>query len=196
VSDRADERLWREVRAGRRAACAGLVEAHYESVYRFLLHLSRDVAQAEDLTQETFAAAWEKAGDFRGDSTLRTWLHRIAYGKFVDARRARQRRAALAERLAGGPAAGAPGPLEAVMADDQARHLSAQVQRLDPPERALIVLHYFQGLSYRDMAAVLGQPSGTVQWRTGLALRRLRALMGGEADCHDGPPSAARRAAP
>ncbi len=195
MSDRADESLWREVQAGRRAACAALVEAHYESVYRFLLHLTRDVPHAEDLTQETFAAAWEKVDDFRGESTLRTWLHRIAYGKFIDARRARQRRAALVERLAGESAPDAPDPLDAVIADDQARHLSALVQRLGPEERALIVLHYFQGLSYRDMAAVLGQPSGTVQWRTAQALRRLRGMMGGEADCHDQPPPA-RRVAP
>ena len=58
------------------------------SVYRFLVHLTRDEPRAEDLTQETFAAAWRGIGSFAGRSGLGTWLHRIAYGKFIDARNA------------------------------------------------------------------------------------------------------------
>jgi DNA-directed RNA polymerase specialized sigma24 family protein len=64
---------------GRREACAGLVRVHYQAVYRLLVHLTRDAHQAEDLTQETFAAAWEKIGRFQGNASLATWLHRIAY---------------------------------------------------------------------------------------------------------------------
>ena len=87
------------IRAGRREACARLIHEHYPAIYRFLFHLTHDGPEAEDLTQETFAAAWEKIGAFEGRSAFATWLHRIAYGKFVDARRAGRRSAALAERL-------------------------------------------------------------------------------------------------
>ena len=80
-----DQRLVNDLRAGRRDACAELVRAHYQAVYRFLVHLTRDVHRAEDLTQETFAAAWEKRATFEGRSTPATWLHRIAYTKFIDA---------------------------------------------------------------------------------------------------------------
>src|SRR5579872_1945940 len=52
-----DQRLVSELRAGRPAAHAELVRSHYRAVYRFLVHLTRDVHRAEDLTQETFAAA-------------------------------------------------------------------------------------------------------------------------------------------
>ena len=178
-----EERLVSDLRAGRPEACAALVRAHYQAVYRFLVHLTRDVHQAEDLTQETFAAAWEKIATFRGRSTLATWLHRIAYTKFVDARRAQRRAAGMLERLPGtGPAPA--GPLEAVAADDEARRLYRALGDLQGPERTLLVLHYLQGLSYREMAAVLDEPTGTVKWRTAEALNRLRALLGEEAVNH------------
>ena len=65
-----DQQLLSSLRAGRPEACAELVHADYQTVYRFLVHLARDVHQAEDLTQETFAAAWEKAAAFQGRSAL------------------------------------------------------------------------------------------------------------------------------
>ena len=58
------------------------------------------------------------------------------------------------------------------------------LEELDAAERAVLVLHYLQGLSYREMAAVLDEPTGTVKWRTAEALNRLRALLGEEAVNH------------
>jgi RNA polymerase sigma-70 factor (ECF subfamily) len=172
-----------DLRAGRPEACAAVVRAHYQTVYRFLVHLTRDVHQAEDLAQETFAAAWEKCATFQGRSTLATWLHRIAYTKYIDARRAQRRGAGMLERL---PSTGAApeGPLDAAAADDEARHLYRALDDLADPERTLLVLHYLQGLSYREMAAVLDEPTGTVKWRTAEALNRLRAMLGEEAVNH------------
>ena len=86
MTERTDRELLDGIRAGRRDACAALIHDHYRAIYRFLLHLTRGEAEAEDLTQETFATVWEKISSFAGRSSLRTWLHRIAYGKFVDAR--------------------------------------------------------------------------------------------------------------
>jgi RNA polymerase sigma-70 factor, ECF subfamily len=178
LSEPAEERLLEAVRAGRREACVALVEGHYAAVYRFLLSLTRNVAQAEDLTQETFAAAWQNLAGFDGRSSAATWLHRIAYRKFIDGRRSAVRRAALTGRLAeSAPRYDCANPLEALVADDEARWLAETVQRLEEPDRVVIVLHYSQGLSYREMAEVLGEPAGTVKWRTSAALERLRALL-------------------
>jgi RNA polymerase sigma-70 factor (ECF subfamily) len=172
-----DERLLADIRAGRRAAYAAVVHAHYQGVYRFLLHLTRDVALAEDLTQETFAAAWEKVTAFEGRSSLATWLHRIAYGKFVDTCRRMRRGAELHGLLRQrAPAAETATPLDNVIADDQTRLLYARLHRLDPRDQAMLVLHYLQGLSYRDMALVVDEPVNTVKWRVCAALEQLRAL--------------------
>jgi RNA polymerase sigma-70 factor (ECF subfamily) len=176
VSKPDEQRLLSDLRAGRPEACAELVRTHYQAVYRLLVYLTRDVHQAEDLTQETFAVVWEKIATFQGRATLATWLHRIAYGKFIDAQRAQRRAAGLRERL-GSPMVSPGDPLDTMMADDEARRLYRALDELDAPERALLVLHYLQGLSYREMATVLEEPTGTVKWRTSEALNRLRALL-------------------
>ncbi len=178
-----DHRLLSQLRAGRPEACAELVRSHYQTVYRFLVHLTRDVHEAEDLTQETFAAAWEKLAAFQGRSTLATWLHRIAYTKYVDAQRSRRRAAGMLDRLAG-PRIGPADPLDTVMADDESQRLDQVLHELDAPERTVLVLHYMQGLSYSEMAAVLDEPTGTVKWRTALALNRLRAMLTDEVPDH------------
>src|SRR5687768_208675 len=165
--------LARRVRAGDRDACAAFVRAHHADVYRFLARICRDRHAAEDLTQETFAAAWQGIGSFGGLASLKTWLHRIAYRKFV----VRDRRPRFAQQQelrahveAAGPAA-ALGPAEAAEAQEWSRRLSAAVGRLEPAEREVIALHYFQGLSFREIGHVLGQPAGTVKWRVSGGLR-------------------------
>jgi RNA polymerase sigma-70 factor, ECF subfamily len=178
-----DQRLLSNLRAGRPEACAELVRAHYETVYRFLFHLTRDVHRAEDLTQETFAAAWKKIAAFQGRAALATWLHRIAYTKFIDAQRAERRATAMLKRHTC-PKVSPSDPLDTLMADDEAQRLYRALQRLDARERTLLVLHYLQGLSYRQMVSVLDEPTGTVKWRTGEALNRLRTLLSDEATDH------------
>ena len=162
---------------------AGLYDTLGRTVYSMLLRMVRDPHTAEDLTQETFAAAWEKIGTFQGRATLATWLHRIAYTKFIDAQRADRRAGGLLKRLAR-PEVSPADPLDTAMASDEARHLYQALQELDVPERTLLVLHYLQGLGYREMASVLDEPTGTVKWRTAEALHRLRAILSDEVSNH------------
>jgi RNA polymerase sigma-70 factor (ECF subfamily) len=165
--------------SGRSEAYAELVHGHYQSVYRFLLRMIRDVHRAEDLTQETFTTAWERIDTFNGRSTLATWLHRIAYTKFIDGQRTERRDATIRDRQSSSSVA-ANDPFETAMAVDEASRLHRALDQLDSGERAVLVLHYLQGLSYREMAAVLDEPAGTVKWRTREALNVLRILLGEE----------------
>jgi RNA polymerase sigma-70 factor (ECF subfamily) len=178
-----EQRLLNNLRSGRPGACAELIHLHYEHVYRLLVHLTGDVHQAEDLTQETFVSAWEKIGKFEGRATLATWLYRIAYTRFIDGRRLQQRTTELLNRLPS-LATSAADPLDNVMADDEARRLYRALDELDAPERTVLALHYLQGLSYREMAMVLEEPSGTVKWRTSQALNRLRSVLSDEVADH------------
>ncbi len=171
-----EECLLRGLRAGRPEASAELVRVHYQAVYRLLAHLTRDVHRAEDLTQETFITALEKIGGFQQKSSLGTWLHRIAYTKFVDSQRTRQRVDGLLDRV-GQSQARSVDPLDAAAADEEAKKLHQALDALEESDRSVLVLHYLQGLSYREMSVVLDEPSGTVKWRTHLALERLRELL-------------------
>jgi RNA polymerase sigma-70 factor (ECF subfamily) len=183
VTEPDDQPLLSDLRAGRPEACAELIRAHYQEVYRFLVHMTRDIHRAEDLTQETFASAWEKIAGYQGRATLTTWLHRIAYTKFIDAQRAQRRIARMIEKLAV-PAVSASDPTTRLVADDEAGSLYRTLQSLAEADRTLIVLHYLQGLSYREMAGVLDEPTGTVKWRTSEALSRLRTLLCEEVSEH------------
>jgi RNA polymerase sigma-70 factor (ECF subfamily) len=174
-----DRRSLKSPRSGRLETYAEFVHDHYQSVYRFLLHMSGDVHCAEDLTQETFTTAWERIDTFHGRSTLATWVHRIAYTKFIDGHRTERRSATIRERHSSSLIA-ANDPLETAMAVDDARRLHRALDELDSAELVVLVLHYFQGLSYREMAAVLDEPTGTVKWRTSEALNALRILLGEE----------------
>jgi RNA polymerase sigma-70 factor (ECF subfamily) len=183
VGELEELRLLNDLRSGCPVACAELIHLHYQKVYRLLVHLTGDVHQAEDLTQETFASAWEKVAAFQARSTLATWLYRIAYTKFIDGRRLQGRTTGMLQRLPR-PAVPLTDPLETVIADDEARHLHLALNELTTPERTLLALHYLQGLSYREMASVLEEPIGTLKWRTSEALSRLRIVLSDEVTDH------------
>ena len=106
-------------------------------------------------------------------------MHRIAYTKFIDGRRTERRDAAIRDRHSSSSVA-ANDPFETAVAVDEARRLHRALDQLDSGERAVLVLHYLQGLSYCEMAAVLDEPTGTVKWRTSEALNALRILLGEE----------------
>jgi len=162
-----------------RQPCRSTVHDHYPSVYRFLLHMTRDQAVAEDLTQETFTVAWQKKDTFEGRSTAGTWLYRIAYRKFIDYARKRQAEVRFTEKMKiqkkNGPSV--QDPMDPLLADERSRQLYLAVQGLDEEERTLIVLHYLQGRSFGEMSEITDQPVGTIKWRVSRALSRLRDRM-------------------
>ena len=165
-----------DVRRGDAGAWAQLVHANYRRIYRLLAHLTRDRHVAEDLCQETFAAAWAHVASFAGDSQFATWLHRIAYRKFMD--HARRTKGGPPPNFDASPAgAGEHDPHAGLVIDEQTRADHTALEQIDEPERTVIVLHYLQELSYREMSAVTGEPVGTMKWRTKVALEQLTKLM-------------------
>jgi RNA polymerase sigma-70 factor, ECF subfamily len=166
-----ERRLIERVKSGDADACAHLIRAHYQPVYRLLAHLTRDAHLAEDLCQETFAAAWAKIGAFDGRSRLSTWLHRIAYRRFLDSRRS-MRKAASSP-----PDERTRDPSADAEQNEAARELHAALSNLDEPSREVLAMHYLSGLSYREMAEITGEPIGTMKWKTSAAIAGLRAVL-------------------
>jgi RNA polymerase sigma-70 factor (ECF subfamily) len=177
VRDRSEKRLVKALRERRREAYEDVIDAHYASVYRLLLFLTRNASLAEDLTQEVFTSAWGAIDEFRGASSIATWLHRIAYHSFVDAQRRQERDRSLAAGLSEGGPGMAADPLSRVMADEHLGRICRALEDLRVEERAILLLHYVDGLSYREMAGVLGQPEGTIKWLTSCALEKLRTRL-------------------
>ncbi len=97
-SQPADDLIAR-ILAGDRASCEELVRGNYQTVYRFVLHLTSDPEMAADITQDTFRAAWQKLSEFNRRASIKSWLHRIAYNRFIDVYRKHRRDRSALENL-------------------------------------------------------------------------------------------------
>lgn len=176
-----EKRTLKAIRQGRREACEEIICRHYESVYNLLVYLSGDKTLSEDLTQETFASAWAGIGKFRAQASIRTWLHRIAYNKFIDSKRTSTRLCTLL--TAQDPALHRcdcpPGPHENSINGEQKDMLYLALDELQLPEYVVIVLHYIGGFSFREISVILDKPVGTVKWRISQALKKLESTLNG-----------------
>jgi len=182
VRGKAERQILEALREGRREAYEEIIDAHYASIYRLLLFLTRDANMAEDMTQEVFASAWAAIQGFRGDASIKTWLRRIAYNLFLDAQRRRKRDAVLAGKRGEDEPGLAADPLARIMTDEHLGRMYRALDDLEDQERAILLLHYLDGLSYREMAQVLHQPAGTLKWMTHYALEKLRTFVIGKAE--------------
>jgi RNA polymerase sigma-70 factor (ECF subfamily) len=179
-----DSVLVRRILSGDRAAGERLVSEHYPRVCRFLRHLAGHPEEAEHLAQQTFVNAWRALADFRGQSSLATWLHRIAYHAYTHHLKAHREHA----------------PLEAAeaSADPEARIVDAvllhgALAQLSAEHRTTFLLHYVQDFSVAEVAAVLDIAEGTAKSRLFSARQRLRELLSEtEEAVPDGLPEANR----
>jgi RNA polymerase sigma-70 factor, ECF subfamily len=167
-----EQRLLESIRAGDRRAADRLVQGHYESVYRWLLHLCGQRDLAADLTQETFVQVWQGLDGFRGHASLRTWIHRIACHAYLRSRRTPE--------PAGTPP---PDPAHVPGLEQEALarlSLAQALAQLPPEQRLVTALHYLQGLKTAEIARVLDIPAGTVLSRLHTARARLREFLSSE----------------
>jgi len=149
-----------------------LYDEHVGRVYRLALGMTRDKEAARDVTQRTFVRAFERLDQFRGEAAFSTWLHSIATSLALeDARKERRRQALSVEVEAAGPRPhGAAGPGDPLLR----RRLRAEVDALDPEDRALLLLFDLEGYSHEEIATLLGITSGASRVRLHRIRGRLR----------------------
>jgi len=167
-----DEWLVRKSRAGDTEAFGLIVTRHQAAVYRVVRGILGDPAESEDVAQEVFLKAYANLARFRGDSSLFTWLYRIAVN---EALRARKRR--VPPPLETLPETEAPPPEpEAEEGAPTLRTLQRLLARLPDDYRAIVTLRDLEGLSYQEISATLEIPLGTVESRLFRARQELRTL--------------------
>ena len=144
--------------SGDQQAFTLLVERHQGAIRNYLRRLmAGDSAAADDLAQETFLAAFQKISSWRGTAKFGTWLHTIAYRKFLDYKRKHQRQVIMAEV----PDAGQDNR-QAMEDEIMAQRL---MDLLNPEDRAVLTLAYAVGMSHAEIATVVDQPLGSVKAR-------------------------------
>jgi RNA polymerase sigma-70 factor (ECF subfamily) len=179
-----DRDLVDRARSGDAEAFGSLVRRHQQRIHRLAVHMLRDRAEAEDVTQETFIRAYRALSRFDGRSEPYTWLYRIAINLSLN--RLRARKNARTSDDTDDPR------LDGVLVDKQpessdpagAAHrrqvyeaLTAGIDQLSDTLRTTLLLVCVDGRSHEDVAAILGAPEGTIAWRIHEARRRLKDFM-------------------
>ena len=174
MSENVDEDARRSP-AGDEAAFTLLVREHGRAVFGVVFRRVGDRALAEDLAQETFLGAWRARTQRRGgDAGARGWLCAIAANVARDHLRARRRRPLESEAVYSDIPTVKDDPASAAQASESLEQLRAALERLPAAHREMFLLRERDGLSYKEIAAVMKCPIGSVM--SGLARARERLL--------------------
>ena len=163
-----DDALMSRVRAGDRVAFAELFVRYREPIWRFFRRRTSDPAQAEELAQDTFAAALTGAVRFEARGSFRSYLFGIAFNILMDARRRHRPAAPLEDSIA------APS-----RDPDAALWVQRALEQLEPEEREILMLREYEQLSYDEIAQTLALPLNTVRSRLFRARAALRDVLAG-----------------
>jgi RNA polymerase sigma-70 factor, ECF subfamily len=169
-----DRKLVRTAQKGDQAAFRTLVEKYQRRVYQLALGMTKDPDDAMDISQETFVRVHRYLPSFKGDSSFFTWTYRIAMNLCLDAqrRKGRSERVDLTqgdeaeiEAAMDAPSAALAGPQRTALNAELREKMEEALQGLSENHRSILLLRELEGLSYDELAKVLGIRKGTVMSR-------------------------------
>jgi RNA polymerase sigma-70 factor (ECF subfamily) len=169
-------------------AFESLVGAYKDRIHSYVSRMVRDPEEALDIAQDTFLRAYQSLPRFRGASSFQTWLYRIATNLSIDAIRRTKRRQdstvsldAPLDTNEGQVMRELPdegrGPELTAAGRSVQEEVAAALQLLSPALRPVLVMYDLQGMSYQEIAQVLGCPLGTVKSRLFNARLQLKQLL-------------------
>lgn len=185
-----DAAIVSELQAGSEEAFAWLIARYHQPIYSLLARTIQNRADAADLTQEVFVKVFRGVGSFHGESSLRTWIYRIALREASNQRRwwlrHKQQEVTIEEEV-GGHSAGSPvflkdllqdgseSPFDmAVHAENRAR-VEAALSCVPEPFRTTLILRDIEGFVYDEVAEIQGVNIGTVKSRLARGRAHLKA---------------------
>ncbi|HEU4652885.1 MAG TPA: sigma-70 family RNA polymerase sigma factor [Steroidobacteraceae bacterium] len=158
-------------RAGDLTAFRELVRRREQSIRGLLRRLSRNAAQADELSQEVFIQAWRGIKRLQTNAAFWSWLRQIAVRTWMHALRDEQQRA-IAHSAVGSDAIA-----EVSSCDEDCLDLDAALAELEPPVRLCVVLSYQVEMSHSEIADVTGLPLGTVKSHINRGAKTLREIL-------------------
>lgn len=169
-----DASLLSRARSGDRDATELLVRRYLREVYALTARVLQERDLAEDAAQDAFVNALGALHRFRGESSFKTWLLRIALNSARSVARRRGRRREVPLELVEDVAGVATDSMESAVAKSEAKRVEALLQRLPEKQRLAVVLRLQQGLSYPEVAAAMSCSEGAARVNYHLGLKRLR----------------------
>jgi RNA polymerase sigma-70 factor (ECF subfamily) len=174
---RTDMQLVRRCLAGEQGAFVEIVEAYQNMVYNLAYRFLGDSGEAEDLAQEVFLKVYRSLKSFKGLSTLKTWIYRIASNMSLNRIKYLQRRKKNSQVQLEGDANSeglapidtlsdaAPGPEKEMHGRDINLRLQQALLNLSPEQQAVVILRDIEGLTYEEISVALDVNLGTVKSR-------------------------------
>lgn len=161
-----------------RAAFEALYRRYLDRVYGYAYQQLGDHHDAEDATERVFLDALRGIGRYRDEGVgFRAWLFRIAHHTVSNARRSRRRRPTQSIDQIGDRPDPAPGPARLAVRADELRRVRRALAALPADRRSVVLLRFVDGLSSREIAAVLDRSEGAVRVLLHRALRELAARL-------------------
>lgn len=182
-----DEELLTQFCLGQSEAFGVLVKRYERELYGYLQRYLGDRNLADDVFQNTFLQLYTKSGKYEAGRPVRPWLYTIATHQAIDALRRNGRHQTISldagrEEMPEGDVrslvdlveARGPGPVDMVQGDERRDRVRASVEKLPDFLKQVVLLAYYQGLKYREIAEILDIPVGTVKSRLHAALVKLQ----------------------
>jgi RNA polymerase sigma-70 factor (ECF subfamily) len=177
-ASKADRSLARLAADGDREAFRQIVDANKQRMFTVAKSVIRDSGLAEDIVQDAFIKAYRALPDFRGDSRLSTWLHRITYLTAIDHRRREARHLELVEDGDLTEAVADSSPFArsdgSVHSGQLAGQINAAIGQLSEFEQIVFTLRHLQNFRLKEIAVVLDRSEGTIKNILFRAIRKLR----------------------
>jgi RNA polymerase sigma-70 factor (ECF subfamily) len=182
-----DEELIRKLAQGDEDALRILVERYSPSIYRFSVGYTGDESLAEDVAQEVFFRLFLHAGKYTAGRSFKTWLFTIVRNAGIDLARPYSYRKSSSFRLGGGPAQedfapesianGSPTQEDRMVSHERQQMMVESLQDLPEKQRAAIVLKYYEDMSTKEIAEVLGKSVSSVEALLARAKQKLAKLL-------------------
>lgn len=184
--------LLSRIAAGDREAFRALYLLYHRRLGGFLMRMVGSFEATEEIINDTLFVVWRKAGDFRGQSRVSTWILGIAYRHALKALR-RRGSAPVAARFCVDVYQHDPPDTLAAEQRERRGSIDGALVALPPPQRLVIELTYFMGYSCQEIAEIAGCPVNTVKTRLHYARRRMRSILEENAGAAPGASGADRQ---
>jgi RNA polymerase sigma-70 factor (ECF subfamily) len=186
MEEKSDQQLIKEFLKGNEDSLRELFGRHLSSVYSFISHLSSRQADADDVVQEAFVKVWKNLKRYDPSKPFRTWLFTIAKNTLLDhVKKQKQFVFSLDDKDSDGqpwnePLDEKPLPDEVLSNDESEKKIFELVDELVPAQKAVILLHVTEGMTFKEIGEILDTPMETVKTRYRRGVRILYEKLSGQ----------------
>ena len=178
LRERSDDGLMALCKSDHRAAFGVLVQRHEARVFGFAARYLGEQALAEEACQLTFVRVWRLRGEYEARGKLTAYLARLCWHACRELGRSRRRRQAAIEKFGSlAPEASIHDPEEVVLQRERQRTVERAIARLPRRLKETVLFRFYHGMSYAQMAEILGRSEATLRSRIHSALKRLRGTL-------------------